>query len=78
MHFRLRKLAEPSNPPLYPNINIDNDVTTKSLPGFFKHNLLNQNLFLDALCTAILVNVMFAISRSFYIFIWLFARISIT
>ena len=37
MHFRLRELANPSNPPLYPNINIDNDVTTKSLTGFPKH-----------------------------------------
>ena len=37
MHFRLRELANPSNPPLYPNINIDNDVTTRSLAGFSKH-----------------------------------------
>ena len=37
MHFRLRELANPSNPPLYPNINIDNDVTTISLTGFSKH-----------------------------------------
>ena len=37
MHFRLRELANPSNPPLYPNINIDNDVTTRSLTGFSKH-----------------------------------------
>ena len=34
MHFRLRELA---NPPLYPNINIDNDVTTRSLTSFSKH-----------------------------------------
>ena len=27
MHFRVRELANPSNPPQYPNINIDNDVT---------------------------------------------------
>ena len=26
MHFRLRELANPSNPPLNPNIKIDNDV----------------------------------------------------
>ena len=32
MHFRLRELA---NPP-HPNINIDNDVTTRSLTGFSK------------------------------------------
>ena len=28
MHFRLGELANPSNTSLYPNINIDNDVTT--------------------------------------------------
>ena len=37
MHFRLRELANPSNLPLYPNINIDDDVTTRSLAGFSKH-----------------------------------------
>ena len=37
MHVRLRELAKSPNPPLYPNINIDNDVTTKSLSGFSKH-----------------------------------------
>ena len=37
MHFRLRELANRSNPPQYPNINIDNDVTTRSLTGFSKH-----------------------------------------
>ena len=37
MHFRLRELANPSNPPLYPNISIDNDVTSRSLTGFSKH-----------------------------------------
>ena len=37
MHFRLRELANLSNPPLYPNINIDNDVTTRSLTGSSKH-----------------------------------------
>ena len=37
MHFRLPELANLSNPPLYPNINIDNDVTTRSLTGFSKH-----------------------------------------
>ena len=36
MHFRLRELAKPFNPPLYPGINIDNDVTTKSWTGFSK------------------------------------------
>ena len=37
VYFKLRELANPSNPPLYPNINIDNDVTTRSLTGFSKH-----------------------------------------
>ena len=37
MHFRVRELTNPSNPPLYSNINIDNDVTTRSLAGFSKH-----------------------------------------
>ena len=76
MHFRLRELANPSNPPLYPNINIDNDVTTRSLTGFFKH--IKSNFFHDTLCTAILGNVMLAITRSFHIFfIQLFAHMSI-
>ena len=37
MHFRLRELANPSNPPLYPNMMYPNDVTTRSLTGFSKH-----------------------------------------
>ena len=76
MHFRLRELANPSNPPLYPNINIDNDVTTRSLTGFSKH--ISQHFFHDTLCTAILGNVILAITRSFHIFfIQLFAHMSI-
>ena len=38
MHFMLRELAKSSNPPLYPNINIDDDVTTKFFTGFSKHS----------------------------------------
>ena len=29
MHFRLRELASPSNPPLYPNIDISDDIIKK-------------------------------------------------
>ena len=36
MHFRLRKLASPSNPPLYPNIDINNDILSLSLSCFVK------------------------------------------
>ena len=69
MHFRLRELANPSNPPLYPNINIDNDVTTRSLTGFSKH-IKSKFISGDSrwICTAILGNVMLAITRSFHIF----------
>ena len=31
MHFRLRELASPSNPPLYPNIDISDDILSQSL-----------------------------------------------
>ena len=76
MHFRLRELANPSNPPLYPNINIDNDVTTRSLTGSLSKS--SPNFFQDTPCTAILGNVMLAITRSFHIFfIQLFAHMSI-
>ena len=47
MHFRLRELANPSNPsnpPLYPNINIDNDVTTRSLTGFDSKHIKSKFL----------------------------------
>ena len=30
MHFRLRELASPSNPPLYPNIDINDDILSQS------------------------------------------------
>ena len=60
MHFRLRELAKPSNPPLYPSINIDNNVTTKSLTGFSKH-------IKSKFCTSILRNVMLAITHSSHI-----------
>ena len=36
MHFRLRELASPSNPPLYPNIDISNDILSQSLSCFAK------------------------------------------
>ena len=37
MHFRLRELASPSNPPLYPNIDISNDILSQSLYCFAKY-----------------------------------------
>ena len=36
MHFRLRELASPSNPPPYPNINIHDDILSQSLSCFAK------------------------------------------
>ena len=68
MHLRLRRLAKPPTPPLYPNINFGNDGSTNSLIGFSKHIKLKINLQ-DTPCTAILGNVMFAITRSFHIVI---------
>ena len=37
MHFRLRELASPSNPPLYPNIHINDDILSQSLSCFVKY-----------------------------------------
>ena len=37
MHFRLRELASPSNPPLYPNIDINDDILSQSLSCFAKY-----------------------------------------
>ena len=37
MHFRLRELASPSNPPLYPNIDISVDILSQSLSCFAKY-----------------------------------------
>ena len=37
MHFRLRELASPSNPPLYPNIDISDDILSQSLSCFSKY-----------------------------------------
>ena len=37
MHFRLRELAFPSNPPLYPNIDIKDDTLSQSLSYFVKY-----------------------------------------
>ena len=37
MHFRLRKLASPSNSPLYPNIDINDDILSQSLSCFAKY-----------------------------------------
>ena len=34
MHLRLRELAIPSNPPIYPLIDIDDDTLSKSLSYF--------------------------------------------
>ena len=37
MHFRLRELASLSNPPLYPNIDIGDDILSQSLSCFAKY-----------------------------------------
>ena len=37
MHFRLRELASPSNPPLYPNIDISDDILSQSLSCFAQY-----------------------------------------
>ena len=37
MHFRLREPASPSNPPLYPNIDISDDILNQSLFCFAKY-----------------------------------------
>ena len=37
MHFRLRELASPSNSPLYPNIDINDDTLNQSLFCFEKY-----------------------------------------
>ena len=37
MHFRLRELAFLSNPPLYPNIDISDDILSQSLSCFAKY-----------------------------------------
>ena len=37
MHFRLRELASPSNPPLYPNIDMSDDILSQSLSCFAKY-----------------------------------------
>ena len=37
MHFKLRELGSPSNPPLYPNIEISDDILSQSLSCFAKY-----------------------------------------
>ena len=37
VHFILRELAFPSNPPLYPNIDISDDILSQSLSCFAKY-----------------------------------------
>ena len=37
MHLRMRELASPSNPPLYPNIDISDDILSQSLSCFAKY-----------------------------------------
>ena len=43
MHYRLRELANPSRPPLYPIVHIDGDTLSQSLTRFSKY--LKFNLF---------------------------------
>ena len=42
MHFRLRELASPSNPPLYLNIDISDDILSQSLSCFAKYTVKNE------------------------------------
>ena len=50
MHFRLRELASPFNPPLYPNIDIIDDILSQSMSYFakyvnsFHHTMLHVTL----------------------------------
>ena len=37
MHYRLRELANPSRPPLYPIVHIDGDTLSQSLTRFTKY-----------------------------------------
>ena len=37
MQFKLRELASYSNPPLYPNIDINDDILSQSLSCFAKY-----------------------------------------
>ena len=37
MHYRLRELANPSRPPLYPIVHIDGDTLSQSLTRFSKY-----------------------------------------
>ena len=37
MHFGLHELASPSNPPLYPKIDINDDILSQSLSCFAKY-----------------------------------------
>ena len=37
MHYRLRELANPSRPPLYPVVHIDMDTLSQSLTRFSKY-----------------------------------------
>ena len=51
MHFRLRELASPSNPPLYPNIDIhvhvSGDILSQSLSCFAKYV---QSKYISSYC----------------------------
>ena len=45
MHFRLRELASPSNPPLYLNIDINDDMLSQSLSCFAKY-VISKYIFI--------------------------------
>ena len=36
MHFKLRELPSPSNPPLYPNIDINDDILSHAVTVWFR------------------------------------------
>ena len=58
MHLRLRELAFPSNPPIYPLIDIKDDTLSKSLSyfsGYIKSMFTSSYITLNA----ILLTVMF-------------------
>ena len=76
MHLRIMELAIPSNPPIYPLIDINNDTLSKSLSyfsGYIKSMFTSSHNILDA----ILITVMYVkIQFRFVLFVFvILARI---
>ena len=58
MHLRLRELASPFNPPLYPNIDISDDILSQYLVS---QNTYNLNTFHHTMLHVMLRTVIHAI-----------------